>query len=287
MGGAGFASVPDFGFGGMLVMGESGFVEVEGGRLYYERDGDGPAVVLVSGGFQDVRMYAPQIESLSSRYSLVRCDLRGFGRSSQPPDVAYRHCDDLRLLLDGLGIEGACVGGQSLGGTVALDFAFAHPTMVSGIVLAPALPVLGWQWIEGFPVAPALKLGRADGVEAFRTAFLELPLTSRTMASPEAAAALRRMVADYTGWHLRHRDPAEFTAPDAIERLQEIQAPALVLVGGHDVLDSRLVAERLARDLPNAEHHLIEHVGHAPNMEDPALFNSLTLAFLDRTQPAG
>ena len=100
MGGAGLASVSDFEFGGMLVMGESGFVEVKGGQMYDERDGDGPAVVLVSGGFQDVRMSAPQIESLSSRYSLVRCDLLGFGRSSQPPDAAYRHCDELRLLLD-------------------------------------------------------------------------------------------------------------------------------------------------------------------------------------------
>ncbi len=268
-------------------MHENGFVEVENGRMYFERDGDGPAVVLISAGFQDVRQYAPQVESLSSRYMLVRSDLRGFGRSSDPPDGAYRHCDDLSLLLEGLGIEQACIGGQSFGGTVALDFAFAHPDKVRGLVLAPALPVSGWRWVEGFPVSAALKSGRTDGVEAFRAAFLSLPLTARTMSTPASATALRQMIEDYSGWHLRHRDRAEFAAPDAIDRLHEVDAPALVLVGGCDVLDSQLVAARLADELPGAEHHLIEHVGHAPNMEDPDLFNALVLRFLDRLHGTG
>jgi pimeloyl-ACP methyl ester carboxylesterase len=250
-------------------VGTEGLVEVEGGTLYYERDGDGPAVVLISGGFQDVRMYAPQVEALSRRHSLIRCDLRGFGRSSEPGNAAYRHCDDLRHLLEALGIDRAVNGGQSLGGTVALDFAFAYPDLVRGLVLAPALPVLGWDWVEGFPVAPALKLGRSEGVDAFRAAFLELPLTASTMAIPEVAESLRQMVTDYSGWHLRHQDAAGFEAPDAVRRLHEVDAPALVLVGGHDVLDSRLVAERLASDLAHAEHHLIEHVGHAPTWKTP------------------
>jgi hypothetical protein len=85
-----------------------GFVEVEGGRLYYERDGDGPAVVLMAGGFLDIRMYLAQVESLSRDCSLVRCDLRGFGRSSEPTTDRYRHCDDLRRLVEGPGIDRAC-----------------------------------------------------------------------------------------------------------------------------------------------------------------------------------
>lgn len=268
-------------------MHETGFVEVESGRMYFERDGDGPAVVLISAVALDVRQYETQVESLSSRYTIVRCDLRGHGRSSDPPDTPYRHCDDVRLLLDGLEIERACIGGQSFGGTVALDTAFAHPDRVSSLVLAPALPVPGWQWVEGFPVAPALKAGQSGDVQAFKAAFLDLPLTARTMSHPASALALRQMVENYSGWHLRRRDRAEFAAADAIIRLDEIDVPALVLVGGHDVLDSRLVAERLAHDLPHAELHLLEHVGHAPNMEDPDLFNELLLHFLDRLGTTG
>jgi pimeloyl-ACP methyl ester carboxylesterase len=52
-------------------------------------------------------------------------------------------------------------------------------------------------------------------------------------------------------------------------------------VSGLDVLDARLIAERLATDLRQAERHLIDHVGHYPNLEDPTRFNELALAFVD------
>lgn len=267
--------------GGVRVMSEYGFVDIEDGQLHVERDGAGPAVVLIAGGFLDVRMYAPQVEALSRDHTLIRVDLRGFGRSSEPTR-GYRHADDLVRLLDELGIERAWFGGESFGGTVALDVAFAHPERVNGLILAPALPVLGWKWVEGFPIAPAFEVARREGPDAFAAAFLDLPLMASATALPDVATSLRDMVGDYSGWHLRHRDPATYEAPNAIDRLHEVEAPALVVVGGHDVLDSRLVSERLATGLVNAEHHLVEHVGHIPNMEDPPLFNSLVLDFLGR-----
>jgi len=48
-----------------------------------------------------------------------------------------------------------------------------------------------------------------------------------------------------------------------------------------------LVAERLAADLPNSQHHIIEQVGHAPNMEDPSEFNRRVLGFLDQLHADG
>lgn len=260
---------------------DRGFADVAGGRLYYERDGHGPAV-LVSGGALDIRMWTHQIEPLSRDYSFIRCDLRGYGRSSIPSDQPYRHCDNLRVLLDSLGIERACIGGQSLGGTVALDFALAYPDVVAGLILAPPLPVLGWDWVEGFPVKPALEAGQRDGVDAFRTASLELPLNATALANPAAAPLLQEMIDDYSGWHLGNRDPGQFEALDAIVRLDEIDAPTLIVVGSEEVLDGRLVAEHLGAHLLNAELHVVETVGHYPNLEDPATFNSLTLEFLQR-----
>ncbi len=257
-------------------------MDIVGGKHYYERDGEGPPVVLIPGGTLDVRLWAPQVEALSSRYTFVRYDPRGYGRSSEPTDAPYRHCDDLHALLTELGIDRACIGGQSLGATIAIDFTFAHPEVVRGLVLAPALPVLGWEWVEGFPPAPALRLARSEGVDAVKAAFLELPLNASAMRMPAAGATLRQMITDYSGWHLTHSDPGSFEAPDAIERLGEITVPALVLVGGHDVLDSRLTADRLAAELGDPERRVIDHVGHYPNLEDPTAFNELTLGLLDK-----
>ena len=262
-------------------MSRCGFVEVEGGRLYYECEGDGPAL-LVTGGALDVRMWQPQVEALSQACTFIRADLRGYGQSSEPVGP-YRHCDDLRTLLDALDFGRASVGGQSMGATVAIDFALAHPDAVTGLVLAPPLPVLGWEWVEGFPVKRALDLIATEGPDAAKAAFLDLPLHASAMANPKVAALLRRMYDDYSGWHYRHADPGRFEATDQIARLGEIMAPALVVIGGRDVLDARLTSERVAADIPNVEHRLIEHVGHYPNLEDPQLFNETVIDFLNTT----
>ena len=264
-------------------MTDRGFAEIDDGRLYDERDGDGPAL-LFTGGLVDVRMWEPQTEALSQDYSLVRCDLRGYGRSSMPSGAPYRHCHDLAALLGELGIDRVCIGGQSLGGAVALDFALAYPEMVRGLILAPVLPLLGWEWVEGLPVKPAIEVGTSEGPDAFKSAFLGLPLNATAMAKPPLARLLREMLDDYSGWHLEHRDPGGFEEPNAIDRLHEIDAPALVLVGEQDVLDARLAADHLATALANAEHHTLDGVGHYPNLEDPATVNSLTLQVLHRVQ---
>jgi len=130
-----------------------------------------------------------------------------------PTEDPYRHCDDLRHVFEELGIDRAVAGGQSLGGTVALDFAFAYAERVRGLVLAPALPVNGWKWVEGSPVAQDLRLARGNGVKAVKAVFLDLPLCASAMELPEVATLLRQMVDDYLGWHLRHRDPGVFEAP--------------------------------------------------------------------------
>lgn len=264
-------------------MADRGFAEIDGGQLYYERNGGGPAL-LFTGGLVDVRMWEPQIDTLSQDYSLILCDLRGYGRSSMPSGAPYRHCHDLAALLGELGIDTVCIGGQSMGGTVALDFALAYPQMVHALILAPVLPLLGWEWVEGLPVKPAIDVGISEGPDAFRNAFLELPLNATAMAEPGVAQLLREMLDDYSGWHLQHRDPGGFAEPNAIDRLDEIDAPALVVVGEHDVLDARLAAEHVAAALGNAELHILEGVGHYPNLEDPPTVNSLAVQFLSRVQ---
>ena len=81
-------------------MTDSGYVDVNGGRIFYTRDGAGQPVVLIHGGLVDLRMFDGQVNALSQRHTLVRIDLRGYGRSSMPPSTSYRHCDDVAAVLD-------------------------------------------------------------------------------------------------------------------------------------------------------------------------------------------
>jgi alpha-beta hydrolase superfamily lysophospholipase len=89
---------------------QSGFAEVQGGRLYYESAGSGDAVVLVHGNVGDRRHWDAQFGALAVGYRVIRYDVRGFGESSLPEEGRpYSDHEDLATLLDHLGVEAAHV----------------------------------------------------------------------------------------------------------------------------------------------------------------------------------
>jgi 3-oxoadipate enol-lactonase len=107
-----------------IESGQSGIAAVNGARLYYEVAGDGPAVVLLHAGIADSRMWDEQFDELARRYRMIRYDARGFGRSDLPAGPFAPH-DDLRGLLQILGVERAALVGLSMGGATAIDFTIA------------------------------------------------------------------------------------------------------------------------------------------------------------------
>src|SRR5207247_10431549 len=74
---------------------ETGYAEVDGGSLYYETSGEGPALVLIHAGFLDSRMWDNQFQLFSENYKVIRYDVRVFGRS----DVARTKFSDYANLL--------------------------------------------------------------------------------------------------------------------------------------------------------------------------------------------
>lgn len=262
-------------------MSESGFVDVDGGRLFYVRDGEGPGVVLIHGApTLDHRMWADQVAPLARSHTVVRYDLRGYGRSS-PPIGPYRHCDDLASLISGLDLDRAVLGGMSFGAAVALDTALAHPTVATGLILAPLAPLPGWTWIEGFPLAPALRQAGSATTRTVVDAILALPMNDAARERPDVLAALDEMGRSYSGWHFTNRDPGTWAAPEAVDRLGDIDVPTLVITGDRDVLDVRMIGDRVADSVRNATRVVLSNVGHSPNMEDPASFNRACLDFLE------
>ena len=116
----------------------------------------------------------------------------------------------------------------------------------------------------------------------------EIQLAGQTLAIAEAgsggrlAALLNEIEARYSGWHWLHRDPARALRPPAVERLAELQAPTLVIVGERDVPDIRRMAELLAKGIPGASQIVMPGAGHLPNVEVPKEFNRIVAGFLDR-----
>ena len=115
-------------------------VDVNGVSLYYEVTGHGPPLVLAHGFACGLRMWDPQVNALARSWRVVTYDVRGHGISEAPDDpAAYSQAisvADLRALLEHLKMRRAAVGGLSMGGNIALNFALAHPDMVTALIVA-------------------------------------------------------------------------------------------------------------------------------------------------------
>jgi 3-oxoadipate enol-lactonase len=176
---------------GLPPSASTGQVDVDNGHLHYERQGDGPVVVLIHGGTMDLGIWDDMLAELVPYFRVIRYDLRGFGRSSRPTGhfAAYR---DLAALLDALDVGHANLVGLSAGARIPLDFALEYPDRVDRLVLVSPT-VSGYRggsvdapWAQALIAAiqQGDTLGAAD-------AWLSSPAMRPTMERPELARRVR------------------------------------------------------------------------------------------------
>jgi pimeloyl-ACP methyl ester carboxylesterase len=263
----------------------TGSVAIGDASLSFEETGAGVPVVLLHGFSLDRRMWDDQVDALARRYRVIRYDLRGFGRST-PGTGTYRHVDDLMALLDHLAIDRACLIGVSLGGGAIINAAVAYPDRVLGIVAVdPSLGGFPWSATQTQAMRDIRARAGDAGIEAARARWLSLPIFRTLASNPTANARFRSIVGEYSGWHWRNTDRGLPLVPPAIERLHEITAPALVIVGELDTADFQHIASTLEREIPNARKIVLPGVGHMGNMEAPQRFNAAVTAFLEELAP--
>src|SRR5687768_14288580 len=113
---------------------ESGFLETNGARIYYEVDGSGEPIVFIHAGVANLRMWDDQVAALRDDYRVIRYDTRGFGRT-ETEAVEFSNRADIAALLDHLGEASAHVVGFSRAGSIALDFALEYPDRVRSLVI--------------------------------------------------------------------------------------------------------------------------------------------------------
>jgi 3-oxoadipate enol-lactonase len=257
-------------------------------ELYVEVAGQGAPVVFVHAGICDSRMWEPQWAAFTAAYRAVRLDLRGFGRSPLPPEP-YSHGRDLVALLERLGTGPVALVAASFGGGVALEVAVARPELVAALVLAgAALPGHAWSdevtalWTEE---QAALERGDLDAAVEVN---LRMWVDGRRRPPSAVDPTVRERVGEMQRRAFQLQVPVgdqaeeEALAPDVAARLDEIRAPALVLVGEEDATDLHHIAERLAREILDSRHATIAAAAHLPSLERPHVFNDLALGFLGR-----
>jgi pimeloyl-ACP methyl ester carboxylesterase len=261
---------------------EAGFTDINGANICYEVAGDGPPLVFVHGYALDQRMWDDQFELFATRYRAVRYDLRGFGRSDMPTAARFSNHDDLRRLLDFLGIERAHICGLSMGGGVTIDFALEYPDRVlSVIVISPALGGFDVNYGSMIPAIIAMQTAGRDGrlAEAKRI-WIDSPLFVSANRDPAVARRLGEMVDDWSGWQLTNQPNHADPDPPPAQRLGQLSVPALVIIGELDNEGVQSVAIEIEAKAPNARRVVIPGAGHMANMEAPDAVNNLIASFL-------
>jgi 3-oxoadipate enol-lactonase len=248
--------------------------------LHYDVTGSGPAVCLLHSGVTDSRAWDRQVARLAPSYTVVRFDIRGFG-GSPLRSGPLSHLEDLRELLDELGVEATTLVGNSFGGRIALEFALEHPARVTKLVLvAAALRDYGWSdEMLNFAEAEeeAMDRGDVDAAVELNLEMWALPHV-REQVRPMARTALEVQQAAYESDSPPEPEPP--LDPAALSRLGELRVPTLVVVGDRDIGDFQDLAELFAREIPGARLEVVEGAGHLPSLERPDDFDRLLLEFL-------
>jgi pimeloyl-ACP methyl ester carboxylesterase len=261
----------------------SGLAPVSGGRLAYDLEGEGPALVLVHAGICDRRMWDGVWPALTARHRVVRYDARGFGESS-PAKAPFSPRADLVALLDDLGIGRAALCGVSNGGQIALGTALEYPDRVG--VLALVCCTVAW---DDAPdgLVERMEEAEAAGDEGDVEHAVELELRiwldgdRRTEPlDPEIRESVRAMNVRAWELSLESTGAAERLTPPASTRLESVGVPTLVVAGEYDVPFMTESCRLLASGIPRAHFELIRGVAHLPPVERPDLFASLLLGFL-------
>jgi pimeloyl-ACP methyl ester carboxylesterase len=277
------------------------YVTVHGHRRAYVKTGSGPTLLLLHGMACDHTTWAPVIERLAEHYTVVAPDLLGHGLSDKPrADYSVGgYANGMRDLLTILGIDRATVVGHSLGGGVAMQFAYQFPERTERLILvapggmgAEVTALIRAVTLPGFH--QALGVLTLPGVRQLATGVLrtaarsdhpalrdldEIAVMVENLRDPRARRALRHVVracVDLRGQIITMVDRAYLT-----EAL-----PMCVIWGDHDPVIPSAHADTVRQIDRTARVEIVERCGHFPHKERPDAFVETVRDFVESTEPA-
>jgi pimeloyl-ACP methyl ester carboxylesterase len=213
-------------------------------------------------------------------FRAVALDLPGFGEAALNPneDAPW---NDVLATMDALGIEQATLVGNSFGGGVAQRVAVLAPERIISLALISSTAT-------GIDPSPALKAaGDAeeaaldDGdIEAAVDAVIEAWLLADAPRHLRDRVARMQRRAFELQMHA-DRAPEGFDPLEHdLDPLARVDAPAMIVVGGHDIEDFRAAADALEQALPDAQKTVLPDAGHLAPLEQPRAFRELLLRFI-------
>ena len=215
------------------------FIEVNDVQLYYERHGEGPPLLHLSGSGADLRRSEPDRSPLNKHFEVLHYDQRGLGQATKTggPFTMAHYADDAAALMTAVGWDRANVFGTSFGGMVGLEFAIRHPERLRRLVLnctspGGSLPSFPIEELEKMDVEAAIEVklglldnrwdpGKDDPIPGLGSQYDTIIERARKPRAPQ----------DQAGYLLQLAARANH---DVSRRLDKIVTPTLVCAGEYD-----------------------------------------------------
>lgn len=262
------------------------FVTLASGvRLHYRVQGDPgqPWLVLLNGLLSDTTMWAGVLPKLTADFRVLTFDSRGQGRSDAPEEGPYttallaRDAWEMFLIL---GLKQPWLAGLSNGSAMSLELLSDHPQAFAGAVLTSAVPRMDFamelkaeHWARCLEIGGPLLQFDAAAPFLWGDRFLEARHAVLRAYHQTVTGADRPMHGNL------HQIRGAFKW-DISDRLGQIAAPVLLLVGAEDLLSPPWKCLETAQKIPAARFEVIPGIGHAFPVEDPKGFAARLKAFV-------
>lgn len=264
----------------------SKFLDIGGLQVHYRDEGRGFPLVLLHGAASSLFTWDAWAADLSKDYRVIRYDLPGFGLTGPNATRDYSmawHVRFLEAFLDKLNVPACYLAGNSFGGRIAWQFAYAHPERVKKLILVDA---------SGYPVPErkilAMRLAKMPVIglilEYTTPRFFVAMTVRQTYGDPSRVTDavvdryydLIRRAGNREAFGILNRTSMQ----DSSARIQKLGVPTLILWGSEDRGIPVSCAERFHRDIRNSQLIVYRSVGHIPMEEIPAETIRDTRAFL-------
>jgi len=269
------------------------FADVNGIKMHYEVLGDGYSLILHHGYGANMHIWMGQIKALSEHFKVITLDSRSSGKTERPKEAYTLDTlvDDLKGLMDALGIQEAHLMGQSMGGWIIQNFVLKYPDKANKLVLLGTnhkgagihlLEQTMGELYELRKTAPEeafrryaklmhhrrfFKEMQADPKKKFHDLWSAEDLIKETMEdqmTPEDLALLANAI----------------DAHDLADRLHKISNPILLICASNDKMSPKLVMEEMDSAFPNSKLEFVDKTGHHLFLEEAPTVNNLIINFL-------
>jgi len=255
-----------------------------GARVYYERKGKGPPLILIMGTGLDCSCWRLQVDAYCKHFECISFDNRGTGKTTgnQTPLSVSLMAADTAALIKKLNLGPAHISGLSLGSCIAQELTLNHPELVTTLQLHGT-----WGRAYGYAkrkFRAQIRLLEKLDLRAFYEINILWFMTPKYMKlyPDKVTTQINQIIQSSPHRDLLKQQYQADLDHDTLDRLPQIKVPSLVTVGSFDLALPPMYGKEVSSAIPNCEFFMFKNGGHLHNIEESEEFNKITLEFLQR-----